>query len=145
MLTHTVSIRAAKAQDALALVELCRQLGHAIRQGAVQRHLRQPAGAGHRLLVAVLAGRVVGWLEVEARASLPTGRWAEVTGLVVEETVRRRGVGRALVRSARKWARSRGLGRLRVRTRLERTEAARFYEQEGFALNKQQRVYDAAL
>jgi GNAT superfamily N-acetyltransferase len=143
--TPQLSIRAAAPEDAGDLVGLCSQLGHAVALGDVQSHLARPPQSGHCLLVAVLAGRVVGWLEAEARVALPTGTWAEVTGLVVEEGLRGQGVGSALVRSVRLWAQGQGLTRLRVRTRVERAKAARFYEKEGFQLQKQQRVYETEL
>jgi GNAT superfamily N-acetyltransferase len=140
-----VAIRAAALQDASALVELCRQLGHPVLLGDVQARLQRPAETRHTLLVAVVEGAVVGFLEADARAALSTGRWAEITGLVVDEGTRRQGVGKALVRAARQWAVEQGLRRLRVRTRKERAGAARLYEREGLRLSKEQRVYDVEL
>ena len=140
-----VVIRVAEAEDVDSLTELSRQLGQAVLRDDAQRYLARAPEAGRRLLVALLEGQVVGWLEVEARSSLPAGTWAEVTGLVVEKTRQGRGVGSALVGEARRFARSLGLGMLRVRTRIERAQAARFYEKEGFRLEKQQRVYELEL
>jgi GNAT superfamily N-acetyltransferase len=140
-----VAIRVAAPKDASVLVQLCRQLGHAVLAGDVQAELELPAENHHTLLVAILEGTVVGFLEVAARASVSSGRWAEITGLVVEEGARGQGVGGALVRAARTWAVERGLRRLRVRTRKDRAEAARLYEREGFRLSKEQRVYDVEL
>jgi GNAT superfamily N-acetyltransferase len=140
-----VSIRAAGPKDAPLLAPLCQVLGHAPPLSEVKAALEGPAEAHHALLVAVSKARVVGFVELEARGTLGSGRWAEMTALAVEVAHRGQGVGGALVEASRAWARSRGLRRLRVRTRSERREAARFYEGKGFRLSKEQRVYDAAL
>ena len=142
MATPQISIRAAELKDASDLVGLSSQLGQAVTVAAVERYLARPPQPEHCLLVATLAGRAVGWLEAEPRATLPSGRWAEVTGFVVEEVLRGQGVGSTLLRSARAWAKGLGLTRMRVRTRVERAQAAHFYEKEGFRLQKQQRVYE---
>jgi GNAT superfamily N-acetyltransferase len=144
-LTLEVDIRTARPEDAASLVALCQVLGQAPHPKGVKDSLASPEEARHALLVAVSQGAVVGFVELELRATLGSGRWAEMTALAVEERMRGRGVGSALVEAARAWARSHGLSRLRVRTRNERIAAARFYEQKGFRLSKEQRVYDAAL
>jgi N-acetylglutamate synthase-like GNAT family acetyltransferase len=141
-----VTLRPAEPADAGALTALALQLGHhTTLLSDVRAQLEQPAEVRHTLLVAVLAGRVVGFVELEARVSLPVGRWAELTTLVVEESLRGRGVGSVLVEGARAWALGQGLRRLRVRTRSEREATARFYEKAGFRLCKEQRVYDVEL
>jgi GNAT superfamily N-acetyltransferase len=141
-----VTLRPAEPADAGVLATLALQLGHhTTLLSEVRAQLEQPAEARHALLVAVLAGRVVGFVELEARVALPAGRWAELTTLVVEKSLRGRGVGSVLVEGARTWALGLGLRRLRVRTRREREATARFYEKEGFRLCKEQLVYDVEL
>jgi len=138
-----VTLRPAEPADAGVLTALALQLGHQTTLfSEVRAQLEQPTESRHALLVAVVRGRVVGFVELEARASLPAGRWAELTTLVVEESLRGRGVGSVLVEGARAWALGQGLRRLRVRTRREREATARFYEKKGFRLCKEQRVYD---
>jgi GNAT superfamily N-acetyltransferase len=140
-----VTIRTAAPEDAANLIGLCQVLGHAPGPQEVRERLVSSGHSRRALLVAVCHGAVVGFVEVELRASLATGSWAELSALAVEERMRGRGVGSALVEAARAWARGRRMTRLRVRTRKERHAAARFYEQNGFRLSKEQRVYDAAL
>ncbi len=141
-----IHIRRAEAQDAPVLVELCCHLGYQVTLAQVHQHLeRHGPEAGHCLLVALLEGAAVGWLEVALRAALESGTWAEISGLVVHPSHQGKGVGRALVLEARAWARSQGLARLRVRTRTERERTSGFYEGLGFRLSKQQRIYDLDL
>lgn len=57
---------------------------------------------------------------------------AFLTSLVVAESARRRGAGRALVARIEAWARAQGATRLAVVTALHRGDAHAFYEQLGF-------------
>ena len=142
----SIAIRQAEAADAAVVARLCGQLGYEVTLSQVLAHLeRHRSEASQCLLVALLETAVVGWLEVGVRDAVENGSWAEVSGLVVEASQRGHGVGSALLGAARTWAVGQGLKRLRVRTRVERTEAARFYEKNGFRLKKQQRVYDLDL
>jgi GNAT superfamily N-acetyltransferase len=129
--------------DAPGLVRLCAQLGRHAALDDVRGYLqRAPGEASDCLLVAQVGEALGGWLEVVQRSALATSGWAEISGLVVEASLRKCGVGGALVRGARAWAKEKGLSRLRVRTRVEREAAASFYERAGFCLTKQQRVYE---
>jgi len=141
-----LTIRSAARGDAAQLAELSRQLGYPVSAAEVEarldgsrEHVEGP------VLVAVQGRAVVGFIELGGRASVYAGAWAEISGLVVEERARGRGVGQALVAAARNWARGQGFTRLRVRTNVVRERTARFYEGEGFRLSKQQRVYDLEL
>ncbi len=59
---------------------------------------------------------------------------AQLTLLVVDESVRTHGIGRALVQAAEQFARERGAKRINVTTALHRSDAHAFYERIGYAL-----------
>jgi GNAT superfamily N-acetyltransferase len=99
----------------------------------------------HGLLVAEVAGAVVGWAHVREEWSLEAGGRAELAGLVVDAERRGHGIGAQLVREAEAWARARGLPRIRVRTRIQREAARRFYGRLGYAESKIQAVLDKGL
>ena len=83
-------------------------------------------------LVAEVEGRLTGYLMVV----LP--RWTdagEITDVVVDRPLRRRGVGRALVQAATEWARDRGLRALWVEPGADHAEAIEFYLSLGFRLS----------
>jgi GNAT superfamily N-acetyltransferase len=90
-----------------------------------------PAGT---LLVAVdrITGEALGCLAVR-----PIRQWApdsaELRRMYVTPSARRRGVGRALVRSAEAFAREAGYRRLRLVSLTHMEEAHRLYESEGFS------------
>src|SRR5688572_11290388 len=99
----------------------------------------------HYIAVAASGERLLGWMHVEHRFSLEGGDRAELMGLVVDASARRGGVGRALVGAAEKWALTRGLPALTVRSNATREHSHPFYEALGYAREKTQHVYRKAL
>lgn len=79
------------------------------------------------LLVATSGGDVVGRVGVRA-----AGRAAEIVGLVVEATHRRRGVGTALLDAAERWARDRGCATVRLTVGQHNADAIRLYDGRGY-------------
>lgn len=127
-------IRAAHASDAPALADLCTQLGYPSMPDDIPARLARLDDNGDaRVLVAVDDGMVVGVATVHIRSTLNhNAPLAQLTMLVVDEGVRTRGVGRALVGATEAWARERGCKRLVVTTALRRTDAHAFYEKLDF-------------
>lgn len=86
-------------------------------------------------------GCLAGWIVAERRMILESGECLEIVGLVVDGTVRRGGVGRALVGAVEAWAREQGIDTLVVRSNVQRQAAHPFYEGLGYARRKSQHVY----
>lgn len=134
-------------EDLAAAARLAQELGYPCHAAELAERLEP---LRHSPLHAVLtaesehatpSGRIVGWMHVEASHALIHEPLAEIVSLVVDSTARGRGVGASLIRAAEAWARSRGLARLRVRCRVEREDAHRFYVRENFTLEKTQKVF----
>jgi GNAT superfamily N-acetyltransferase len=84
--------------------------------------------------VAEIDGIVVGLATVHAFTSIHAEREvAWLTTLIVGHDARHRGVGRALVAAAERWAGERGCQRLSVNTGLDRDDAHAFYGRLGYA------------
>lgn len=130
----TPIIRAAHASDAAALANLCTQLGYPTSPDSIPARLTRLDGdADVRVLVAVDDNAVIGLATVHLRFTMNHETpLAQLTMLVVDERVRARGVGRALVGAAEAWARERGCKRFVVTTALRRTDAHAFYEKLDF-------------
>jgi GNAT superfamily N-acetyltransferase len=144
--TMEIEIRAARMEDAEALAGLCAQLGPEASADAMRaRVVALDGNPEHAVRVAVLDGRVQGWIHVAMTRALEYEPCAEILGLVVDAQARSRGLGAALVGTAEAWARARGVPELRVRSRDTRAEAHRFYQREGFALWKRQLVFRKGL
>ncbi|MFF3003851.1 GNAT family N-acetyltransferase [Kitasatospora sp. NPDC057940] len=86
-------------------------------------------------LVALLAGRVVGYVRQVPPTPLASNRHVrQIQGLVVDGTVRGRGVGRRLVEAACEAARAAGARKLTLRVLGWNTPARRLYEGCGFVV-----------
>jgi GNAT superfamily N-acetyltransferase len=123
-------IRAFRHADLPTARELLRQLGYEIGDEELAGRLARVLDApGHRIVVAEHHGRVAGLMHLFVRPALEKPCEAVVQALVVDETIRRQGVGRALMRDAEAWAAARGLESVALHTRT----AQAFYGSLGYA------------
>ena len=137
-----IAIRTARDGDAAALADLSTQLGYPLDAVEMSRRLaRVRAGAGEVFIAEDVHGHIVGWTHVMPRVQLEDGAFAELAGLVVDESARGSGVGAALPTAAEDWARAQGFASMRVRSNVIRERAHRLYEREGYARIKAQAVF----
>jgi GNAT superfamily N-acetyltransferase len=99
----------------------------------------------YALFVGIIDNKTVGWIQLHQVISMETGVYVEIIGLVVDEEYRGRGLGRLLLHAASDWSRSIDCYRLRVRCNSIRTESHTFYQNSGFILKKEQKVFDSLL
>ena len=126
------TIRDARAADAAAIAGLLGQLGYPTEPAAVKARLERLVIVGDRVVVAELAGVVVGLAHLHVSPTIELDRPAAKLGaLVVSETHRRQGIGRALVDAAENEARLRGSGVFFLTTSGRRDETHSFYESLG--------------
>ncbi len=136
-------IRPIRAADAEQITGLLAQLGYPSDLDAVTNRLAAILNsATQQVLVAITADSGIGgYIGVERRVALEVDERVEITGLVVDSTARRSGLGRALVNAAEEWAREHGLHTVVVRSNAARTESHPFYEAIGYQRTKTSHVY----
>ena len=133
-------------EDSAVVADLCGQLGYpATPDQILERFTRIERHNRAALFVGDDEGRVVGWIHVAIVQVLEADLYAEIGGLVVDDTHRSRGVGAALVNAAEQWARDNGCGAMRVRSRVMRERAHAFYERSGYARIKTQHAFEKRL
>ncbi len=147
MNTAKLEIRECARSDAEQVARLSEQLGYPLSVDETEsRIVRLHENPDHVVLVACLPEKgVVGWIDVATAYRLHSGTYAEICGLVTDESVRSRGIGRALVAGAERWAAERGLSRIRVRSQVKRTDAHRFYLRENYTQLKTSVMFEKTL
>ena len=128
-----VAIRDGVESDAESLGRLIAQLGYEAPPGEIGERLGAMRVRGERVLVAEIDGEVVGCLTTAVLKVLhrpaPVGR---ITMMVVEERLRGRGLGRALVEAAERLLAEDGCYMVEVTSRFDREAAHAFYEAQGY-------------
>jgi len=136
-------IRSVIREDAAAVAALSGQLGYPVSVEAIATRLERLLGRDDQLVLAAVAddGALAGWIHAAEQDLVETERRCEILGLVVDGRRRRSGVGRQLVAEAERWAASRGLRQMSVRSNVAREESHPFYEAQGYGRVKTQQVY----
>jgi GNAT superfamily N-acetyltransferase len=127
-------IRTMTAADAPRVAALLGQLGYPSEEGSVPARLVRMAGERRAIAIVAergeeIAGLAAGQIFHAIHADEPV---AFLMALVVDETARGGGVGRALVAHVEAWARAQGALRVSLPTALYREAAHRFYEHLGY-------------
>lgn len=127
-----------KLEDLESVTKLGAQLGYPYSLSEIrERFAEVSVSSVHKLFVAKESGIVCGWVQVcKERETLLSDARAEITALVVDESVRGKGIGRALVNAAEDWALSQGLKLMRLRTNVQREDAHQFYRRVGYVESK---------
>ncbi len=141
-----IKIRPAIAADTDRIAELCVQLGYKASSEDVRERLRRIMEKEDTVaFVAEEQGFVTGWIQASVRMTIESGDSPEITGLVVDESARGKGIGSRLVRQAEDWAKDIGHRSIRVRTNVLRAKTHDFYRRLGFEESKKQTVFRKVL
>ena len=128
-----VEIRKATPEDSALIAPLLSQLGYPVDPRDVADRFSGLTSAGDIALLAMRGGEAIGFATLHATPVLhrpaPVGR---VTSLVVSDSVRGQGVGRALMAEAERFLIARGCHLIEVTSNRTRTEAHVFYEKLGY-------------
>ncbi len=145
--THEAAIvRQLTVDDAEEVAELSAQLGYSADASVVRRRLQAMSDAPDRVaLGAVLDGRLIGWIDASVERHLQSDDVVDIGGLVVRDGARGLGIGRRLCAEIEQWTRSKGIGRVRVRSQIKREDAHRFYLRDGYEIVKTSRVFEKSV
>ncbi len=142
-MTPSRNVRAAVPEDAPWIAGLSEALGYPVAEDVVLRRLKNLIGrATDVVLVAESeSGEVVGWIHGSEQELLESERRCEILGLIVDSGHRGMGIGRELVSAVERWAATRRLDCISVRSNILRAASHPFYEQLGYARAKTQHAY----
>lgn len=133
----SLTIRNAKIDDAAALALLMCELGYETTKSEMEMRLeRIAADERYRTFVALQDNEVCGMIGTLTSPSYEhNDLGGRVLALVTLRTVRRHGIGRALIAAAEEDFTQRGIRRVALNTRLTRDDAHKFYESVGYERN----------
>lgn len=130
-------VQPARSDDAAGICVLMAQLGYHVAETVLRRRLER-RNVPREVFIARGDDRTLGWVAVAIHETLVEGRGAELEGLVVDEGVRGRGIGKQLLDAAENWAIERGCDEMRVRSNVLRERAHGFYRRSGYETIKAQ-------
>ena len=139
----TCTVRTPQLRDYKKMADLTGQLGYECTEEVVLARLGEMQDSSqYAVYVAELpGGQVAGWVGIYVFRSVATGSFAEISGLVVDQMVRSRGIGKMLLEAAEGWTRSLGFDDLSVRSNVKRARAHRFYKRNGYEHVKTQEEF----
>jgi GNAT superfamily N-acetyltransferase len=139
----TVTIRRAGATDAARVAQLSTQLGYPVttREMAVRLKLVLREKRAACFVAEEKSAGVIGWIHVSTLPLVEVPSRAEVNGLVVDEKIRSRGAGWALLQAAEAWAREHHCKYMSVRSNVIRDRAHAFYERHHYEHHKTQKAF----
>ena len=138
-----ILIRDIAEQDAEAINALSTQLGYTMSIEQTLANIRSVLGTkGHNAFVAILENKIRGWIGVAEALQIESAPFCEIRGLIVDEKLRGRGIGKLLIEKVKQWSKETGNKTLRLRCNMTRKEAHLFYQHLGFREIKEQKVFE---
>lgn len=132
-MNHNLHIRPMQITDAEAVVKLSHQLGYEITQDDFVRRFNTVQGNSlHFLFVVEHQNQVIAWFHFEKTQSLILDDQYIGRAAVVDSNFRNQNIGSECVRYAIDFVKKRGAKNLSFWANLNRVDAHRFYEREGF-------------
>jgi GNAT superfamily N-acetyltransferase len=141
-----IEIRNIASADAPEIARLSGQLGYPLNEEQARENIMAVMGKeDHRAFVAIDNDKVVGWIHVFVTTQLESASFSEIRGLVIDESHRRKGIGKLLIEQVKSWSRQKQRNLLRLRCNVKRTETHKFYAALGFSEMKEQKVLEIKL
>ncbi|HKS68423.1 MAG TPA: GNAT family N-acetyltransferase [Candidatus Acidoferrales bacterium] len=143
----SITIRVPQTRDHGRLAELAGQLGYSSAGDEIARRLAGMQGSpDHAVFLAETPeGRIAGWIGVFLYRCVEADARAEISGLIVDERMRSKGIGNHLLERAEEWAREKGCLTASVRSNVIRERAHTFYERNGYKHIKTQKAFRKTL
>lgn len=135
------TVRAPAPGDYEKMADLATQLRYPTTGGQIRARFEAMLDSdGYAVYVAGWPGRQIGgWIGLCMVRSVEQDVCAQISGLVIDEQLRSRGLGTLLLEEAEKWARSHACGSISVHLNVDRERAHQFYMRNGYRHIKTQK------
>lgn len=141
------NIRPATLEDTAEITILSAELGYPASQTQIRDRLQYLVGRSDHAVYVIenQDGAIAGWVHAYLRWLLISGLSAEIGGIVIGETYRRRGLGKRLLQHIEKWAGSHGCKSVTLYSGMQRDPAHQFYPNIGYTRIKSSWKYEKEL
>jgi len=138
-----VQIREISEKDAESVATLSIQLGYESDIKQTSARIKRINNSNENCaFVALVDGKVVGWIHGFYTLRIESDPFIEIGGLIVDENYRNLRIGKQLIENVNIWAKAHQIKKLKVRCNTKRTESHKFYERLGFKENKRQIAFE---
>ncbi len=135
-----IEIRKLNPSDAPDIGMLCENLGYSIDLDEVHKHVQSIiSNDDHVAYMAVQDNQSIGFIHAFKTFRLTSKPFVEIGGLVVAESDRSKGIGKALIQYVEDTFAANE--EIRVRCNVKRTSAHRFYKGLNYEEKKEQKVF----
>ncbi|MET3195178.1 GNAT family N-acetyltransferase [Bacillus sp. OAE603] len=140
-------IREARLTDSKEIARLSLQHGYEVSETEVLKRMEKLLLNDDNAIyvIEVNSNEISSWIHIHGRHLIGVNPFAEIGGLVVDQSHRRNGNGEKLMRKCEDWARKKGYQEMRVRSGGQRKEAHEFYKSIGYKNSKWQEVFTLSL
>jgi ribosomal protein S18 acetylase RimI-like enzyme len=136
-----ITVRKANISDSNSLVALSKQLGYETNEDFLIKRFETLKNRQQEVIVAEINNLVVGYISYEPYYTLYMDPGLNITALVVDNQYQNKGIGKALILEAEKYAKKNNLAFLRANSSFGRIEAHKFYRKVGFDNEKDQKRF----
>lgn len=136
-----ITVRKANISDSNSLVALSKQLGYETNEDFLIKRFETLKNRQQEVIVAEINNLVVGYISYEPYYTLYMDPGLNITALVVDNQYQNKGIGKALILEAEKYAKTNNLAFLRANSSSRRIEAHKFYRKVGFDNEKDQKRF----
>jgi GNAT superfamily N-acetyltransferase len=137
-----ITTRQVTPADATDVSELSYQLGYTVSAEQTMQNIKALLQSESHTVFVAVDKKVIGWIGVTYQVSLEIAPVCFISGLIIDEQYRNKGVGKLLIERAKEWSRNKKVSRLRLRCNVKRAETHKFYEHLGFVELKQQKLFE---
>lgn len=141
------SVRLAGPGDYDKIADLAGQLGYPSTGSQIRIRLDAMANSSQYAVYVVQlpGGQIGGWIGLFVFHSVEQDNCVGISGLIVDQQIRSRGIGKVLLDAAEEWARSQGCTAISVHSNVTRERAHRFYTNNGYRHIKTQNLLHKSL
>lgn len=140
-----IFISPANIEDTRKMCELARQLGYICEEEVAKVKIESYLKDFKKTILLAKSKEVVGWCTLSIIENFYMDDYVLLSGLIVDENIRGKGIGKLIIKEAEKWAISKGIYKIQLNANVVRKDAHEFYKKQGFTLKKEQYQFQKSL